>query len=166
MYIVWKLLRAFNIWMTRISFCIIKYKFVVRMREYSPRGTKAHFPCFTCTGSRFFKTVHKFKISEDRRVSVWKLKSLNLLCNDSNRHRFLVPENCRFYQINVIYPGRRRHCRCRPYAIFCVRRPALLKKMYRDSGKFIFHGALLFKDRAVCWNLYSFARNRFKCWFL
>ena len=29
-------------------------------------GYKMHFPCFTCTDSKFFKTVHKFKISEDR----------------------------------------------------------------------------------------------------
>ena len=72
-------------------------------------GCKMHFPCFTCTGIRLLKTVHKFKISENRPVSVWKLKSLNLL---HNRHWFLVPVNCRFYRINVIWPRGRRHCRC------------------------------------------------------
>ena len=36
---------------TRLPFCIIKFKFVVRMRECLPRGTKVHFLCFACTGS-------------------------------------------------------------------------------------------------------------------
>ena len=31
--------------------------------------------------------------------------------------------------------------------------------MYRDSGKFVFHGVLLVKDRAVYLNLCSFARK-------
>ena len=31
--------------------------------------------------------------------------------------------------------------------------------MYRDSGGFVFHGVLLVKDRAVYWNLCSFARK-------
>ena len=33
------------------TFCIIKSKLIVRMREYTPRSTKTHISCFTCTSS-------------------------------------------------------------------------------------------------------------------
>ena len=116
----------------------LKIKFEVRMREYSPWGTKMHFPCFTWTGSWFFNTVYEFKISKDRPMSLWRLKCLNLLRNGSNRHWFWKPENRRFYRINVIWPRDRRHCRWCPYALFCGSRLTLLKKMYRDSGTSFF----------------------------
>ena len=34
-----------------------------------------------------------------------------------------------------------------------------MKKMYRDGGRFIFHGVSLVKDREEYCNLCSFARN-------
>ena len=37
-----KFLCAIIMWTTRLPFCIIKFKFVVRMRECLPRGTKVH----------------------------------------------------------------------------------------------------------------------------
>ena len=156
---IWKLLCVIIIWTTRLLFSIIKFKFVVRMRGCLPWGTKMQFPCYTWAGSWFFNIVHKFKIFKDRPLSLWKLKCLNLLRNGSNRNWFRNPENRRFYRINVIWPRDRRHCRWRPYALFCERMLTLLKKMYRDSGKFVFHGVLLVNDRAVYWNLCSFARK-------
>ena len=80
-----------------------------------------HFPCFTCAGSRLFNTVRKFKISKNRPMSLFTLKCLNLLRNGSSRN----------------------------YALFCGSLLTLLKKMYRDSGRFVFRGVLLVKDRAV-----------------
>ena len=47
----------------------------------------------------------------------------------------------------------RRHGRYHPHALFCGSRLTFLKKMYRDTGRFIFHGVSMFKDRghrAVC----------------
>ena len=131
----------------------------MRMRECSPWGTNMHFPCFTCTGSWFFNTVHKFKISRDRPISLWKLKCLNLLRNGSNRYWSWKTENCRFYWNNVIWPRDGRHCRWRPYALFCGSRLTLLKKMYRDSRGYFFHGVSLFNDRAVHWILCSFIKK-------
>ena len=97
----------------------------------------------------FRKTVHKLKISKDHTMRLWKLKCLNLLRNGSSCHWFWKPDNRRFYQINVIWPRDRCHCRWRPYALFCGSRLTLFKKMYRDSGRFVFHGVSLVKDRAV-----------------
>ena len=161
MKIIWKFLCAIIMWMTWLHFCIIKFKFVVRMSDCLPRGTKVHFPCFACTGSWFFNTLHKFKISKDRP----KLKSLNLLRNGSNRHWFWKPENRHFYRINVIWPRHRRHCRWRPYVLFCGSRLTLLKEMYRDSGRFVFHGVSLVKDRAVYEICAVLQENRLNWWF-
>ena len=33
--------------------------------------------------------------------------------------------------------------------LFCGSRLTILKKMYRDSGRFVFHGVLLVKERAL-----------------
>ena len=153
------LLCVIIIWTTQLPFCIIKFKFVERMREYLPWGTKMHFLCFTCTGSWFFNTVHKFKFSKDRPMSLWKLKCLNLLPNGNNRHWFWKPENSRFYRINIIRLRDLRHCRWCPYALFCGSRLTLLEEMYRDSGGFVFHRVSLVKERAVYWNVCSFARK-------
>ena len=45
------------------------------------------------------------------------------------------------------------------YALFCGSRLTVLKKMYRDSVRFVFHGVSLVKDRAVYLNLCSFANK-------
>ena len=51
---------------------------------------------------------------------------------------------------------------CTTYALFCVSKLALLKTMYRDSGQFILQCVSLFKDRAVCCNVYNDVRNSSK----
>ena len=43
--------------------------------------------------------------------------------------------------------------------VACVSRLTLLKKKYRDSGGFVFHGVLQDKDSAVCLKFVSFSKK-------
>ena len=71
-----------------IIFYIIESRILLRLFEILPWGTKIHFFA-SLAGARDFLKKISYSLN-DRPVSVWELKRLNLLSSAKNRHLFYV----------------------------------------------------------------------------